>query len=307
MDEALVVDSVVKEFGDTKAVNQMTFSAKVGEVLALLGPNGAGKSTTLDMCTGFTSPTSGSIRVLGLDPAKQPQKVRERIGIMLQGGGSYSGLGVQEMLELTASYHLNPHHPDRLIDLLGLRGVARTPYRRLSGGQQQRLSLALALIGRPELVFLDEPATGLDAQSRHLVWDIINALQRDGVTVILTTHSMDEAETLANHVVIVDRGRVVIQGSPAELMAEGSQPTITLKTADPLDLDELNRAMLPFALEAEATRRLNYHVYGHPTPEILAALAHEARRQDVLITELRIAQQSLEDVFLEITGRELRS
>lgn len=118
---------------------------------------------------------------------------------------------------------------------------------------------------------------------------------------------MDEAETLANHVVIVDRGRVVIQGSPAELMAEGSQPTITLKTADPLDLDELNRAMLPFALEAEATRRLNYHVYGHPTPEILAALAHEARRQDVLITELRIAQQSLEDVFLEITGRELRS
>ena len=108
MDEALVVDSVVKEFGDTKAVNQMTFSAKAGEVLALLGPNGAGKSTTLDMCTGFTSPTSGSIRVLGLDPAKQPQKVRERIGIMLQGGGSYSGLGVQEMLELTASYHLNP-------------------------------------------------------------------------------------------------------------------------------------------------------------------------------------------------------
>lgn len=306
MDEALVVDSVVKEFGDTKAVNHLTFSAKAGEVLALLGPNGAGKSTTLDMCTGFSSPTSGSIRVLGLDPAKRPQKVRERIGIMLQGGGSYSGLSVREMLNLAASYHLNPHQPDWLIDLLGLGGVARTPYRRLSGGQQQRLSLALAIIGRPELVFLDEPSTGLDAQSRHMVWDIINALQRDGVTVILTTHSMDEAETLANHVVIVDRGRVVIQGSPGELMAE-SQPSIALKTTDPLDLNALNRAILPFAMEAEMTRRLNYHVYGNATPEIIEAVAHEARRQSVLITELRMAQQSLEDVFLDITGRELRS
>ena len=170
---ALTVDNVVKKYGSTTAVNGLSLSVATGEVFCLLGPNGAGKSTTIEMSEGFIHPTSGTIDVLGLDPSSAPDKVREKVGIMLQGGGSYSGIRVLEMLELSASYSAHPLPPHWLLETLGLEGVARTPYRRLSGGQQQRLSLALAIIGRPELVFLDEPTAGMDAQSRLAVWDLV--------------------------------------------------------------------------------------------------------------------------------------
>lgn len=311
MEHALVVDSVVKRFGDTTAVDGMTFSAERGEILALLGPNGAGKSTLIDMCTGFASPTAGAIRVLGIDPAAHPQKVRDRIGIMLQEGGGYSAATVTQMLELATAYHLNPHDPQWLLELLGLEGVAKTSYRRLSGGQRQRLSLALAIIGKPELVFLDEPTAGLDAQSRHAVWEIIEALKRDGTTVVVTTHLMDEAEALADRVVIVDRGRVVAKGTPAQLIAQekfdADAATISIETATALDLAALNEALAPFGLAAKAPRNLRYLIQGAGTPEVLAALAAEAARQGVLIRDLAVAHHSLEDVFLSLTGRELRS
>lgn len=307
MDKALVVDSVVKRFGDKTAVDGMTFSAERGEILALLGPNGAGKSTTLDMCEGFTRPTSGSIRVLGIDPATHPQQVRDRIGIMLQGGGSYSGVSVREMLNLAASYNVSPHDPDWLMELLGLEGVANTNYRRLSGGQQQRLSLALALIGRPELVFLDEPTAGLDTQSRNAVWDIVNALRNDGVTVILTTHLMDEAESLADHVVIVDRGKVIRQGSTVELTEHEDFPAITLDTASRLDAQQLAAAISRDDVTVEETRQDHYRVMGNADSQTVAEVAAEAARQGVLIREMNVAHRTLEDVFLDITGRQLRS
>lgn len=307
MGEALVVDSVVKRFGEKTAVNNLSFTAKRGEVLALLGPNGAGKSTTLDMCEGFSKPTSGTINVLGLNPATQPQAVRERIGIMLQGGGSYSGTTVREMLNLAASYNVNPHDPDWLLELLGLQGAAKTTYRRLSGGQQQRLSLALAIIGRPELVFLDEPTAGMDAQSRMAVWDIVNALRRDGTTVILTTHLMGEAESLADYVVIVDRGQVVAQGTPAELTEHQDSPVVSFATTENLDLDALNASLQGFNLRAEQSRQMQYRILGEACPSVISAVATEAARQDVLIRNLRVAHRTLEDVFLDITGRELRS
>lgn len=307
MGEALVVDSVVKRFGEKTAVNNLSFTAKRGEVLALLGPNGAGKSTTLDMCEGFSKPTSGTINVLGLNPATQPQAVRERIGIMLQGGGSYSGTTVREMLNLAASYNVNPHDPDWLLELLGLQGAAKTTYRRLSGGQQQRLSLALAIIGRPELVFLDEPTAGMDAQSRMAVWDIVDALRRDGTTVILTTHLMDEAESLADYVVIVDRGQVVAQGTPAELTNHQDFPVVSFATTENLDLDALNASLHSFNLRAEQSRQMQYRILGEACPSVISAVATEAARQDVLIRNLRVAHRTLEDVFLDITGRELRS
>lgn len=307
MGEALVVDSVVKRFGEKTAVNNLSFTAKRGEVLALLGPNGAGKSTTLDMCEGFSKPTSGTINVLGLNPATQPQAVRERIGIMLQGGGSYSGTTVREMLNLAASYNVNPHDPDWLLELLGLQGAAKTTYRRLSGGQQQRLSLALAIIGRPELVFLDEPTAGMDAQSRMAVWDIVDALRRDGTTVILTTHLMDEAESLADYVVIVDRGQVVAQGTPAELTNHQDFPVVSFATTENLDLDALNASLQGFNLRAEQSRQMQYRILGEACPSVISAVATEAARQDVLIRNLRVAHRTLEDVFLDITGRELRS
>ena len=307
MAEALVVDSVVKRFGEKTAVNNLSFTATRGEVLALLGPNGAGKSTTLDMCEGFSKPTSGTISVLGLNPATQPQAVRERIGIMLQGGGSYSGTTVREMLNLAASYNVNPHDPDWLLELLGLQGAAKTTYRRLSGGQQQRLSLALAIIGRPELVFLDEPTAGMDAQSRMAVWDIIDALRRDGTTVILTTHLMDEAESLADYVVIVDRGQVVAQGTPAALTNHQDFPVVSFATSENLDLAALNASLQGFNLQAEQSRQMHYRILGEACPDVIAAVAAEAANQKVLIRNLRVAHRTLEDVFLDITGRELRS
>ncbi|MEH0146159.1 ABC transporter ATP-binding protein [Corynebacterium sp. Q4381] len=307
MENALVVTDVVKRFGEKVAVDGLSFAAPQGQVLALLGPNGAGKSTTLDMCEGFARPDSGEIRVLGIDPAKQPQKVRERIGIMLQGGGSYSGVTVREMLNLAASYNVDPHDPDWLIDLLGLRGVENTTYRRLSGGQAQRLSLALAIIGRPELVFLDEPTAGMDAQSRAAVWDIITALRRDGTTVILTTHLMDEAESLADRVVVIDRGTVVAQGTPAELTAHAGSPTTTVITASPLDPDALGSQLAPFGCKVRETRHQHYRVLGEMTPAAVSAVALEAERQKVQITDLRVSHRTLEDVFLDVTGRQLRS
>lgn len=233
---ALTVDNVVKKYGSTTAVNGLSLSVATGEVFCLLGPNGAGKSTTIEMSEGFIHPTSGTIDVLGLDPSSAPDKVREKVGIMLQGGGSYSGIRVLEMLELSASYSTHPLSPHWLLETLGLEGVARTPYRRLSGGQQQRLSLALAIIGRPELVFLDEPTAGMDAQSRLAVWDLVRALKRDGVTIVLTTHLMDEAESLADRVAIMDHGELVAHGSPAELTAQSDSAGLSFST------DKIGRA-----------------------------------------------------------------
>lgn len=306
-DLALEVDNVVKEYGEKRAVDGLTFTARRGELLALLGPNGAGKTTTIEMCEGFTKPTSGSIRVLGIDPVTQPQKVRDRIGIMLQGGGSYASLKVREILQLAARYNTNPHDPDWLIELLGLEGVAKTTYRRLSGGQQQRLSLALAMIGRPELIFLDEPTAGMDAQSRLAVWDIIQAMKRDGTTVLLTTHLMDEAETLADDVAIIDHGKLVAQGSPAELTSHEEYPVVAVRTDRKLDVHLLNDELRALDITAEAVSPQRYRILGAGSPAVIEALARSAAQQNVLIRDLSMSHRDLEDVFLDITGRELRS
>ena len=306
-DLALEVDNVVKEYGEKRAVDGLTFTARRGELLALLGPNGAGKTTTIEMCEGFTTPTSGSIRVLGIDPVTQPQKVRDRIGIMLQGGGSYASLKVREILQLAARYNTNPHDPDWLIELLGLEGVAKTTYRRLSGGQQQRLSLALAMIGRPELIFLDEPTAGMDAQSRLAVWDIIQAMKRDGTTVLLTTHLRDEAETLADDVAIIDHGKLVAQGSPAELTSHEEYPVVAVRTDRKLDVHLLNDELRALDITAEAVSPQRYRILGAGSPAVIEALARSAAQQNVLIRDLSMSHRDLEDVFLDITGRELRS
>ncbi|TNL97575.1 ABC transporter ATP-binding protein [Corynebacterium tapiri] len=297
---ALVVDNVSKTFGSKTAVDRVSFSLPRGEVLALLGPNGAGKTTTVEMCEGFQTPSSGSIRTVGLDPATSPMEVRERVGIMLQGGGGYSGLSVIESLRLAASYSANPHDPEWLISLLGLEGVRSTTYRRLSGGQQQRVSLALALIGRPELVFLDEPTAGMDAQSRHRVWDIVRALKRDGVSVLITTHLMDEAELLADTVVIVDKGSVVASGSPATLTQSVAQG-IQFETLTPIPETS------PLYREVTALKPTTYRYEHSPSPETIARLAADLAREDIQIRTLEAGRSSLEAVFLSLTGRELRS
>lgn len=255
------------------------------------------------MSEGFIHPTSGTIDVLGLDPSSAPDKVREKVGIMLQGGGSYSGIRVLEMLELSASYSAHPLSPHWLLETLGLEGVARTPYRRLSGGQQQRLSLALAIIGRPELVFLDEPTAGMDAQSRLAVWDLVRALRRDGVTIVLTTHLMDEAESLADRVAIMDHGQLVAHGTPAELTAQSDSAGLSFSTDIDVDVEALAKA----GIRATKSRPLHYRLTQAGTPETIAALSAELARQGVLLRRLDAAHRNLEEVFLDLTGRHLRS
>ncbi|OFP30531.1 ABC transporter ATP-binding protein [Corynebacterium sp. HMSC068G04] len=300
---ALVLDNVMKTYGDVNAVNGLSFRANYGEILCLLGPNGAGKTTTIEMCEGFKKPTSGRIEVLGLNPARNPDAVRSRIGIMLQGGGSYSGIKVKEMLELSASYNENPLDPEWLLDTLGLRGVAKSSYRRLSGGQQQRLSLALAIIGRPELVFLDEPTAGMDAQSRLAVWDLIRALRADGVTVILTTHLMDEAEALSDRVVIIDHGQLVASGTAASLTDSDDVPQVNFDTATPVDLEALRDA----GIAAEALRPLHSRLTSEASPAGIAALASCLAAQNVILRNLHTSHRNLEEVFLDLTGRDMRS
>ncbi len=235
-DTVVRLRGVTKQYGSNTAVSNLDLEVHAAEVLALLGPNGAGKTTTVEMCEGFVRPDAGTIQVLGLDPIADNARLRARIGVMLQGGGGYPAARAGEMLDLVAAYSADPLDPVWLLDTLGLTDAARTTYRRLSGGQQQRLALACALVGRPELVFLDEPTAGMDAHARLLVWELIDALRRDGVTVVLTAHQLKEAEELADRLVIIDHGVTVASGTPTELMRAGAKDQLRFTAPPRLDL-----------------------------------------------------------------------
>lgn len=302
----VLLRGVSKRYGDIQAVNNLDLEVQRAEVLALLGPNGAGKTTTVEMCEGFNKPDSGSISILGVDPTADNAKLRARIGVMLQGGGGYPAAKAGEMLNLVAAYSANPLDPQWLLDTLGLTEAARTTYRRLSGGQQQRLALACAIVGRPELVFLDEPTAGMDAHARIVVWELIEGLRRDGVTVVLTTHQLTEAEELADRIVIIDHGAAVAAGTPADLTRGGAENQLRFSAPPKLDLSLLISA-LPEGYRATEAGAGEYLVEGHIDPQVLATVTAWAARLNVLATDMRVEQRSLEDVFLDLTGRELRS
>ncbi|HVU90907.1 MAG TPA: ABC transporter ATP-binding protein, partial [Jatrophihabitans sp.] len=296
---------LVKSYGPRRAVDGLSLRLERGQVLALLGPNGAGKTTTIEICEGFRRADGGTVRVLGRDPADPA--LRPRIGVMLQDGvGGYTAASAIEMLRLLAGYAARPQDPETLLHAVGLGEVAGTPVKRLSGGQQQRLSLALALVARPELVFLDEPTSGMDPQARRGTWDLVRAMKADGVSVVLTTHFLDEAEQLADSVVVVDSGRVVAAGTPAELTRAGAEGQIRFRAVAGLRLESL-LAALPPGTEAREEEPGRYLVVGEVTPELLATLTAWCAGQHVLPEELAVERRSLEDVFLELTGRELRA
>jgi ABC-2 type transport system ATP-binding protein len=302
---AVEISGMVKRYGPVTAVDGLTLTAEAGRVTAVLGPNGAGKTTTIEVCEGYRRIDSGTVRILGLDPMQAA--LRPRVGVMLQSGGIPPAVPALEYLKTLARFHVKPHEPAWLLDIVGLTGLAKTPYKRLSGGQQQRLSLAAAVIGRPELVFLDEPTAGLDPQARHATWDLVSALRHDGVGVVLTTHFMDEAERLADHVVIIDHGQAVAAGSPGELT--GSAGQLRFRAEPGLDTDSLLAALPPgsAAKESPSGHYLIEVDDGVIQPALLAAVTAWCADRSVLPSSLRIESRTLEDVFLELTGRELRA
>ncbi|MEU9553075.1 ABC transporter ATP-binding protein [Streptomyces werraensis] len=299
------VQSLVKRYGTKTAVAGLDLAARQG-VTAVLGPNGAGKTTTVEICEGYRRPDSGTVRVLGLDPVRETAALRPRVGVMLQSGGVYAGARADEMLRHVAKLHARPLDVDALIERLGLGSCGRTSYRRLSGGQQQRLALAMAVVGRPELVFLDEPTAGLDPQARHATWDLVRDLRDDGVSVVLTTHHMDEAEQLADDVAIINAGRVVAQGSPEELCRGGAENTLRFSGRPGLDVASLLKALPSDASAAEVTPG-SYRVTGKVDPQLLATVTSWCAQHGVLPDRISVERHTLEDVFLELTGKELRS
>ena len=302
------VSGLRKAYGRVCAVDGLDLAAAVGAITAILGPNGAGKTTTVEICEGFRTRDAGDVRVLGLDPGTRAGRaaLRQRVGVMPQTGGAYLGLRAAEMLRLVAGHYAHPLPVTELIERLGLSESARTGYRKLSGGQQQRLSLALAVVGRPELAFLDEPSAGLDVQARHAMWDLLRELRASGVTIVLTTHDMAEAEALADHVVIVDRGQVVADGTVAALTRGGADGQLRFHAPTGLDLDQLLSA-LPVGTRAKESPAGHYLVEGEIDPALLAAVTSWAASQRALVEDLRVEQRTLEDTFLEITGRDLRA
>ena len=303
---AVEIGGLVKRYGQLAAVDGLSLSAARGAVTGILGPNGAGKTTTVEICEGYRRPDQGAVRVLGLDPVRDARALRPRVGVMLQSGGIPPSVPAADYLKLLSSFHVRPISPAALLDLVGLTAVERTPYKRLSGGQQQRLSLAAAIIGRPELVFLDEPTAGMDPQARHATWELITQLRQAGVSVILTTHFMEEAERLCDHVAIIDHGQLVTAGTPAQLT--GTVGQLRFRAEPGLDVDSL-LTVLPAASAVKESPAGHYviEVHGAVDPLLLAAVTAWCAERGVLANSIRVESRTLEDVFLELTGKELRA
>ncbi|GEL93359.1 ABC transporter ATP-binding protein [Cellulomonas composti] len=305
---AVEIAGLVKRYDGRAVVDGLDLVAHQGRVTAVLGPNGAGKTTTIECCEGLRRPDDGVVRVLGLDPLADAHELRPQVGVMLQDGGLPTGVRAAEMLEHVARMYADPRPVDELSERLGLGAFARTTVRRLSGGQRQRLALAAAVVGRPRVAFLDEPSAGMDPQSRHAVWDLVRELRDEGVAVVLTTHLMDEAEDLADHVVVVDHGVVIAEGSVRDLVASADDRTLRLDATPGLDLATLAVALRTSGSAPEVNEIApgSYTVVGGVDARTVAALTAWLAERDVLATRLTVGRRTLEDVFLDLTGRTLR-
>ncbi len=271
---AIEVRGLRKAYGDHEAVRGIDFTVGRGEVFGLLGPNGAGKTTTVEVLEGYRERSGGEVRVLGMDPGARPQELRERVGIVLQSCGIYRHLTVREAVEHWATLYPAPRDVGETIELAGLAPSAGKRTRMLSGGQQRRLDFALALIGDPELVFLDEPTTGFDPEARRNAWETIRSLRDLGKTVLLTTHYLDEAQALADRVAIIKHGRILVEGPPGDLGAGGARYRVSWREDG----------------------RLVEHEVEDPTPVLAEAIGRGVR-----LEELSVTRPSLEEVYLELT------
>jgi ABC-2 type transport system ATP-binding protein len=306
----VVVDGLVKRYGARTVLDGVSLTVAAGEVVALLGPNGAGKTTTVEIIEGYRQGDSGQVRVLGTDPATGGPALRARVGLMLQGGGIDPRAQPRETLRQYGRFHADARDADELLDLVGLRAVARTRYRRLSGGERQRLGLALALVGRPEVVVLDEPTAGMDPEARAATRAIVANLREAGAGILLTSHDLTDVERMADRICVLDGGLIVATGTPAELTM-GAAARLRFRLDRPLAADDaggLARALA--AVRSGATVVPDgdggrYRIAGAaPDSVLIAALAAWCVGADRLIVELRTSGGSLEDAYLELVGRD---
>jgi ABC-2 type transport system ATP-binding protein len=294
--DAVDVRDVVVRYGDKVAVDHVSLLAPRGRILALLGHNGAGKTSLLEVCEGFRRPDAGQARILGRDPVAEHDELMPRIGIMLQSGGVYPWATAGEILELFAGFAAHPLDTGMLLDRLGLRTVAGTRFRRMSGGEQQRLALAVALVGRPELVFLDEPTAGMDTEARHTTWRLIEELRADGVSVLLTTHLLDEAERLADHVVIMNAGRIAATGTPAQLTAAAGMDHLSVRAESGLTFEPSRTAKVAETAPGE------YEVTGSLDAAGVAEVLGWFAERNAQVTAVNSRRRTLEDVYLALTS-----
>lgn len=295
---------VCKSYGDLKAVDELSFAAYRGEVFGLLGPNGAGKTTTLEMIEGLREPDSGEIFITGMNVRSDLQKVKEIIGVQLQSTSLYNKIKVGEALALFGGYYQKRRTVEELLRLVSLEDKRDVYHQNLSGGQQQRLALALTLVNDPQVVFLDEPTTGLDPQSRRNLWEIIDKMRSDEKTVILTTHYMEEAEQLCDRIAIMDHGKIIAQGTTTELIAQvGVDSCLEFERNGQLSMAELQR--LPGVTKIQL-RGGEVELFSKNPQQTLVALLDFAEANQAEIRDLHVRRPTLEDLFLELTGRSLR-
>lgn len=296
---AIEVTGLRVRYGDVVAVDDLDLEVGWGEVVALLGPNGAGKTSTVETLEGYRRRDRGTVLVDGLDPHSDHAALTARMGVMLQRGGVYPGMGAAGALKLFASYYDDPIRPGELMERLGLSGVARTPWRKLSGGEQQRLSLALAVVGRPRVAFLDEPTAGVDPDGRLLVREVVSELRAEGCCVLLTTHELAEAERLADRLVIIDRGRVLAAGSAEELTKAAGTDEIRFAAPASIDVAALSARL---GAPVSETSPGEYVAACAGEPGTVAVLAAWLAEHDLPLGDLRAGRQHLEDVFMRITA-----
>jgi ABC-2 type transport system ATP-binding protein len=298
---AVVVESLTITYGSVRAVEDLSFEAEAGQVTCVLGPNGAGKTSTIEALEGLRRPAAGRLSVLGLDPRADHKALAERMGVMLQEGGIHPGLRPPEVVRHAAALYREPLDGAALLERLGLAGRERRTYRQLSGGEQKRLALAAALVGRPQVAFLDEPTAGVDPAGRQVVRQVIADLRRDGVTVLLTTHDLDEAERVADKVVIVTDGRLVAAGTLDELV-RGRGTADQVRFAAQAGIDTPALAARLGSVDVTETAPGDYTVDAEPTPATVAAITAWLAEQDLPLADLRAGRQRLEDVYLRLTA-----
>ncbi|MDQ3937373.1 MAG: ABC transporter ATP-binding protein [Chloroflexota bacterium] len=298
------VHGLNKRYGSVQAVDGISFEVRRGEIFGLLGPNGAGKTTTIEILEGLRTPDGGQATVLGIDVARRPSALKERIGVQLQTAALYPNLTVSELVSLFASFYRHGRHPLELIAEVGLEERRNAISRDLSSGQRQRLSIALALVNDPELIFLDEPTTGLDPQARHALWEQVSALAAAGRTILLTTHYMEEAEQLCNRIAIMDHGRILEMGTVTELVTRHFQER-SIRFESAIELSDVRLASLP-GVRRVSRENGEVALYTRDVPGTVGALLKLGEELSIEGLDLAVRRPTLEDVFLQLTGRALR-